>query len=684
MSVPAPGAPLGPGSVLASRYDIRRVLGRGGMGMVYEAHDRLLDERVAIKVLRPDVATSSELEQRFRAEIKIARAVSHRNVCRIHEYGEDGDLRFISMAYVDGTDLKAVLRAKGALPAAEAFDVLVPVAEALAAIHDEGIVHRDLKTPNIMIDSRGVVRVMDFGIAKQSGAEGLDMTATGQIVGTPEYMSPEQVHGRGLDGRSDLYSLGVVAFELFTGRTPFRAETPLATVLLHLNEPPPLDGPPAEKLPPAMVPVLRRALAKARDDRYADAREMTRALVDARSRSLPATDRFAKTVEAPGSGERETDVLTLATPAGASSTVTQTNDTAGPTSAGRDGAAEGTAPGAGSATAGAGEPGRVWIGIGIAAALAVVAGGLWLVLRPGPSLPPAPTPVPSAAMAALPSPAPAGEAARPSAPALESPTASPLVARGPAPRRPPTSSPAPGTPTPSAPAASAAVTGSPATARPAVEEQIDRFLAQADAALEAQDFAAAIARYDDVLRLDPRNAVARMGKTGAITARATRSAPARPAPPAKSFQAGKTEAESAETAPDTALASGFEPAPGMAVTRDTQAAALPGRIEFRTEPESVRPGERFRLEALFVNPGGGPIEIRQMTVRTTVNGRNAGGPVPALAKTIAPGQQATILSVSDSLREDLASWSLEVVVTTARGETYRNRIVWMSPAPSGR
>ncbi|MFN8094174.1 MAG: serine/threonine-protein kinase [Vicinamibacteria bacterium] len=302
MSAPPAGAPLGPGSVLASRYDIRRVLGRGGMGMVYEAHDRLLDERVAIKVLRPDVATSSELEQRFRAEIKIARAVSHRNVCRIHEYGEDGDLRFISMAYVDGTDLKAVLRAKGALPAAEAFDVLVPVAEALAAIHDEGIVHRDLKTPNIMIDSRGVVRVMDFGIAKQSGAEGLDMTATGQIVGTPEYMSPEQVHGRGLDGRSDLYSLGVVAFELFTGRTPFRAETPLATVLLHLNEPPPLEGPPAEKLPAAMVPVLRRALAKSRDERYADAREMTRALVEARSKSLPATDRFAKTVEAPGGG----------------------------------------------------------------------------------------------------------------------------------------------------------------------------------------------------------------------------------------------------------------------------------------------------------------------------------------------------------------------------------------------
>jgi eukaryotic-like serine/threonine-protein kinase len=230
------------GSVIAGRYEILAPLGKGGMGAVFRAHDRALDETVAIKVLRSDMGVTREMDRRFRAEIKLARRISHKNVCRIHEYGEDGELRYLSMAVVDGVDLKRIIKEKGRLAPEEAFDVALQVADGLQAIHDEGIAHRDLKTPNIMRDERGVVRLMDFGIAKQwtGGATG-ELTATGMIVGTPEYMSPEQVRGEKVDGRTDIYALGIVLYEVFTGRVPFCADTPVATLWLRRpsRRPPP-------------------------------------------------------------------------------------------------------------------------------------------------------------------------------------------------------------------------------------------------------------------------------------------------------------------------------------------------------------------------------------------------------------------------------------------------------------
>jgi serine/threonine protein kinase len=267
---------LRPGAVFHSRYEIRGPLGRGGMGMVFKAHDRSLDETVAIKILRPEFAQDPKMGERFRSEIKLARKVRHKNVCTIHDYGEDHGLLYISMEFVEGVDLKHILRASGPLSPETAFDVAIQVAEGLSAVHEAGIVHRDLKTPNIMLDSQGMARLMDFGVAKRLGDESL--TATGHIVGTPEYMSPEQAQGKKADFRSDIYALGIVIYEIFTGQVPFRGDTPLSTILKHLNDPPPLDGAPASRLPHALRPVLRRALAKDPEERHGGARELSEAL----------------------------------------------------------------------------------------------------------------------------------------------------------------------------------------------------------------------------------------------------------------------------------------------------------------------------------------------------------------------------------------------------------------------
>jgi hypothetical protein len=271
------------GHVIAGRYEVLSPLGKGGMGMVYKAHDRMLDETVAIKVLRSEFANTGEMALRFRHEIKLARKVSHRNVCRIHEYGEDQGIRYISMEFVEGTDLKQLSRERGGfLGPDEGFDVAIQSADGLQAIHDVGIVHRDLKTSNIMRDGRGLVRLMDFGIAKieggDRGSSGGGLTSTGQIMGTPEYMSPEQCLGDRIDHRSDVYALGIVIYELFAGVVPFRGDTPVATLFKHIQDPVPFEGEAASHIPRPAVPVLRKTLAKNRADRYSSAAALAEAL----------------------------------------------------------------------------------------------------------------------------------------------------------------------------------------------------------------------------------------------------------------------------------------------------------------------------------------------------------------------------------------------------------------------
>ena len=265
------------GSVLASRYELRAVLGKGGMGLVYQAFDRLLEEDVAIKVLRTDLSANADAVRRFRGEIKLARKVSHPNVCRIHDYGEEGPLGYISMEILTGQDLQKTLKQHPqGLPEAEALSAILQIASGLQAIHDVGILHRDLKTANANRDERGVVRLVDFGIAKDLLSQG--QTAAGEAFGTPEYMSPEQCRGDSLDFRSDVYALGILAFELFTGEVPIKGSTPMATLFKQIQDLPSFDTEPGTRVPPRFVPVLRRALAKAAADRFPSAQDFAQAL----------------------------------------------------------------------------------------------------------------------------------------------------------------------------------------------------------------------------------------------------------------------------------------------------------------------------------------------------------------------------------------------------------------------
>jgi serine/threonine-protein kinase len=418
------------GSMIAGRFEILAPLGKGGMGMVYKARDHKLEEIVAVKVLRPEIAAEPDMERRFRTEIRLARKVRHRNVCGIHEYGDDGPLRYIVMEYIEGVDLRKIVLETGGLPAEEAFDTCIHTAEGLQAIHEAGIVHRDLKTANLMRDAQGVVRLMDFGIAKQVGPEagmGATATATGLVVGTPEYMSPEQARGGRIDHRADIYALGIVAFELFTGRVPFRGQTALETIFKHLQEPPPLEGEGAETLPAAVVPVLRKALAKDPEDRFSSAAEFGAAITRARDASGVAPLVRSAPTWSPGSASRSVTAVatkpspTLATPRPAPTLAPGTGPTMVPEETGHPTMTQRAtrAPGAlERPPAGAGERGgtpperRVASGrlIGIAAVtLFVMAGGIALLLRPSP-------PPPEGALAPT-LPAPPSLTASPSTPA---------------------------------------------------------------------------------------------------------------------------------------------------------------------------------------------------------------------------------------------------------------------------
>lgn len=263
---------LAPGSSLGGRYEILQLLGRGGMGAVYKARDKELDRVVALKLIRSELARNPEMLRRFKQELILARQVTHRNVIRIFDLGEADGVKFISMDFVEGRDLHGLLVERGKFPPDEAARMMLQICRALEAAHAEGVIHRDLKPQNIMLDEKSRVYVMDFGIARSAHLPG--MTQTGALIGTPEYMSPEQARGEELDERSDIFSLGVIFYELVTGRKPYPADAPLATLWKRMQEP---VTPPAQlepSLPAAVNAIVVKALEIEPAKRFASAREM--------------------------------------------------------------------------------------------------------------------------------------------------------------------------------------------------------------------------------------------------------------------------------------------------------------------------------------------------------------------------------------------------------------------------
>jgi len=264
------------GTDFGGRYQIIEQLGRGGMGRVYRALDVKTREEVALKIIRPDIASDKRTLERFVNEIKLAHKIAHRNIGRMYHLGEDRGIHYITMEYVPGEDLKSFIRRSRRLDIGTTVTIAKQVCAGLSEAHDAGIVHRDLKPGNIMIDRDGNAKILDFGIARAVGSQGL--TEEGSVIGTPDYMSPEQVEGREADSRSDIYSFGVILFEMVTGRTPFAADTPFAVAFKQQSERPPRPEDLNPQTPPELAAVILRCLEKDREKRYQATGEICRDL----------------------------------------------------------------------------------------------------------------------------------------------------------------------------------------------------------------------------------------------------------------------------------------------------------------------------------------------------------------------------------------------------------------------
>ncbi len=265
-------ASLEPGMIVAGRYEILSVLGKGGMGSVYKARDMELDRMVALKVIRPELARNAAIVDRFKQELRLSHLVTHKNVIRMYDLGEDLGMRFITMEFVEGRDLRSIIEERGKLPPAEAVEILQQICRALEAAHAVGILHRDLKPQNIMMDAHGRVVVMDFGLART--IEGDGMTQSGALVGTMEYMSPEQALGKDLDQRSDIFALGLICYEMLSGNMPFRAESALASLIKRTQErAEPVDTH-DKAIPGALSGVVSKCLERDINLRYASTSEI--------------------------------------------------------------------------------------------------------------------------------------------------------------------------------------------------------------------------------------------------------------------------------------------------------------------------------------------------------------------------------------------------------------------------
>src|SRR3954454_6110724 len=258
--------------VFANRYELGEEIGHGGMADVYLAHDRLLDRRVAVKVLLPEFASDAISVERFRREAQAAAGLNHPHIVAVYDWGEEDDTSFIVMEYVPGQTLRELMQTYGRLSAMDAARIAAEIADALSFAHAHGVVHRDVKPGNVLITPQGQVKVTDFGIARAETSEPL--TKTGAVLGTATYFSPEQAQGFALDGRSDVYALGVVLYEMVTGVAPFIAASPVSVAYKHVREEPVPPSSVVRDLPPAIDRIVLTAMAKDVNARYQSAQDL--------------------------------------------------------------------------------------------------------------------------------------------------------------------------------------------------------------------------------------------------------------------------------------------------------------------------------------------------------------------------------------------------------------------------
>lgn len=273
------------GHTLDGRYTIQALIGRGGMGAVYDGYDTLLQRRVAIKVLLRELTADPEFMVRFRQEAVTAASLHHPGIVTIYDVGEEQDIHYIVMQYLTGTTLHEWLASRGPLPASEAEPIVTQLGAALNHAHERGIIHRDLKPSNIMVAPDGQVTLMDFGLVR--AGEGSGLTRSGIVVGTPEYMAPEQALGDPVDARTDIYAFGVVIYRLLTGKVPFARSTSMATAYAHVHEPPPPLRQIRPEIPRSVEKVVLKALAKSPADRYQSAGQLAAEFAQAATGKVP-------------------------------------------------------------------------------------------------------------------------------------------------------------------------------------------------------------------------------------------------------------------------------------------------------------------------------------------------------------------------------------------------------------